>query len=71
MVALGTMDLAIEGFGCKAWDIEVAAPLIAGAGGVATNWRGEPIGSNGGQLVVAGDRACLDEALVALRRSAK
>jgi histidinol phosphatase-like enzyme (inositol monophosphatase family) len=71
MVALGTMDLAIEGFVCKAWDIEVAAPLIAGAGGVATNWRGEPIGSNGGQLVVAGDRACLDEALVALRRSAK
>jgi len=71
MVALGKMDLAIEGFGCKAWDIEVAAPLIAGAGGLATNWRGEPIGKNGGQLVVAGDRACLEEALVALRRSAK
>jgi len=71
MVALGMMDLAIEGFGCKAWDIEVAAPLIAGAGGLATNWRGEPLGRNGGQIVVAGDRACLEEALVALRRSAK
>lgn len=71
MVAMGTMDLAIEGACCKAWDIEVAQPLIEGAGGVAVNWRGEPIGRKGGQLVVAGDRACLDEALVALRRSAK
>ncbi len=71
MVALGKMDLAIEGFGCKSWDIEVAQPLIEGAGGVATNWRGDPIGRNGGQLVVAGDRECLEEALVALRRSAK
>jgi histidinol phosphatase-like enzyme (inositol monophosphatase family) len=71
MVAMGKMDLAIEGFGCKSWDIEVAQPLIEGAGGVAVNWRGDPIGRNGGQLVVAGDRDCLDEALVALRRSAK
>jgi histidinol phosphatase-like enzyme (inositol monophosphatase family) len=71
MVAMGKMDLAIEGFGCKAWDIEVAQPLIEGAGGVATNWRGGPIGRQGGQLVVAGDRECLEEALVALRRSAK
>jgi len=71
MVALGMMDLSIEGMCCKAWDVEVAAPLIAGAGGLATNWRGEPIGKTGGQLVVAGDRACLEEALVALRRSAK
>jgi histidinol phosphatase-like enzyme (inositol monophosphatase family) len=71
MVALGRMDLSIEGSVCKAWDIEVAQPLIEGAGGVAVNWRGEPIGRKGGQLVVAGDPACLDEALVALRRSAK
>ncbi|HVK42777.1 MAG TPA: histidinol-phosphatase, partial [Phenylobacterium sp.] len=28
-------------------------------------------GQNGGQIAIAGDRACLDEALVALRRSAK
>jgi histidinol phosphatase-like enzyme (inositol monophosphatase family) len=71
MVALGKMDLSIEGVCCKAWDIEVALPLIQGAGGLAVNWRGEPIGRKGGQLVVAGDPACLDEALVALRRSAK
>ncbi|WP_304171115.1 histidinol-phosphatase [Phenylobacterium aquaticum] len=70
MVAAGTVDLVVESRVCKCWDIEVAVPLIEGAGGVVTNWRGEPIGRQGGQIVMAGDRACLDEALVALKRSA-
>ena len=70
LTALGTMDLVIEGQALKAWDIEAAMPLIAGAGGIMTDWRGEPIGRNGGQMIIAGDRACLDEALVALQRSA-
>ena len=39
--------------------------------GRATDWRGKPVCSYGGQVAVAGDRACLEEALVALRRSAK
>lgn len=70
MVAAGKMDLVIEA-GLKVWDIEAAIPVIAGAGGLVTDWRGAPIGGQGGQMVIAGDRACLDEALVALRRSAK
>lgn len=70
LVALGTMDLVIEGAALKAWDVEAAIPLIAGAGGHMTNWRGEPVGSKGGQIIIAGDRACLDQALVALQRSA-
>jgi len=69
MVAAGTMDMVIEA-GLKSWDIEAAIPVIAGAGGLTTDWRGEPVGQHGGQIVIAGDRACLDEALVALRRSA-
>ena len=69
MVAAGTMDLVIEA-GLKSWDIEAAIPVIAGAGGLTTDWRGDPVGQHGGQIVIAGDRACLDEALVALRRSA-
>jgi len=69
MVAAGTMDMVIEA-GLKAWDIDAAIPLIEGAGGVVTDWRGAPVGSHGGQIVIAGDRACLEEALVALRRSA-
>jgi histidinol phosphatase-like enzyme (inositol monophosphatase family) len=70
MVAAGTMDLVVEA-GLKAWDIDAAIPVIAGAGGLTTDWRGRPVGPNGGQVAIAGDRACLDEALVALRRSAR
>jgi histidinol phosphatase-like enzyme (inositol monophosphatase family) len=70
MVALGRLDLVVEA-GLKAWDIDAAIPVLAGAGGMVTNWRGEPIGGVGGQMAVAGDRACLEEALVALKRSAK
>jgi histidinol phosphatase-like enzyme (inositol monophosphatase family) len=70
MVAQGTMDLVVEA-GLKAWDIEAAIPVVEGAGGLVTNWRGQPVGQSGGQIAIAGDRACLDEALVALRRSAK
>ena len=69
-VAAGTMDLVVEA-GLKAWDIDAAIPVIEGAGGVVTDWRGAPVGAHGGQVAVAGDRACLEEALVALRRSAK
>jgi histidinol phosphatase-like enzyme (inositol monophosphatase family) len=70
MVALGTLDLVIEA-ALKPWDIEAAIPVIAGAGGLVTNWRGEPVGREAGQVAIAGDPACLEEALVALRRSAK
>ncbi len=70
MVAAGTMDMVIEA-GLKAWDIEAAIPVLEGAGGLVTDWRGRPVGGEGGQVVLAGDRACLEEALVALRRSAK
>jgi len=69
MVALGALDMVIEA-GLKSWDIECALPLIEGAGGVVTDWRGQPVGQHGGQVVIAGDRACLDEALVALKRAA-
>jgi histidinol phosphatase-like enzyme (inositol monophosphatase family) len=69
MVAAGTLDMVLEA-GLAPWDIEAAVPLIAGAGGLVTDWRGEPIGRHGGQVAIAGDRACLEAALVALRRAA-
>ncbi|AZS22043.1 MULTISPECIES: histidinol-phosphatase [unclassified Caulobacter] len=70
MVAMGKMDMVIEA-GLKSWDIEAAIPVVEGAGGMVTNWRGEPVGPNGGQMVISGDRRPLDEALVSLKRSAK
>jgi histidinol phosphatase-like enzyme (inositol monophosphatase family) len=69
MVALGRMDLVMES-NLKPWDWEPLVPVVEGAGGVVTNWRGgKPDYS--GQIAAAGDRACLDEALVALKRAAK
>jgi histidinol phosphatase-like enzyme (inositol monophosphatase family) len=66
MVAAGTIDLVVE-TRLKAWDIDAAIPVIAGAGGFTTDWTGAPVGAFGGRVAIAGDQACLDEALVALR----
>lgn len=65
MVAMGTLDLVVE-TNLKAWDIEAAIPLLQGAGGFVTDWRGEPIGASGGQMVIAGDRRVLNAALALL-----
>ena len=62
MVAMGTLDLVVE-TGLKAWDIDAAIPVLAGAGGVITDWRGEAVGQHGGKVAIAGDRRVLDEAL--------
>lgn len=70
MVAGGTIDLVVEA-GLKSWDIDAAIPVIEGAGGHVTDWRGETVGQFGGQVAIAGDKALLDEALVALKRAAK
>jgi histidinol phosphatase-like enzyme (inositol monophosphatase family) len=69
MVALGALDLVVE-TGLKAWDIEAAIPLLEGAGGLVTDWRGEPIGPRGGQMAIAGDRRVLTEALTLLQPGA-
>jgi len=70
MVAAGTVDLVVESR-LKSWDVEAAVPLIAGAGGLVTDWRGAPIGRHGGQMAIAANRPLLDEALEALRGAAR
>lgn len=70
LAALGGIDLVVE-TGLKRWDIEPCIPVIEGAGGVVTDWTGAPLSDAGlnarGQVLAAGDRACLDEALDVLR----
>ncbi|MBI5940035.1 MAG: histidinol-phosphatase [Caulobacterales bacterium] len=70
MVAAGTMDLALD-TGLKVWDAEAPIAVIEGAGGVVTHWDGTEANSDSGKFAFAGDRACLDEALVALKRAAR
>lgn len=69
MVAMGSLDLVVE-TGLKSWDIEAAVPVLAGAGGMITDWRGAPVGRNGGQVAIAGDRALLDQAIEILKPAA-
>jgi histidinol phosphatase-like enzyme (inositol monophosphatase family) len=67
-LAAGTIDMVIES-GLKSHDVAALFPVIEGAGGVVTDWRGNPA-KLGGQIVAAANRKILDEALVSLRRSA-
>ena len=69
MVALGTMDIALE-TGLKPWDIEAIIPVIENAGGIVTNWHGDRVGPEAGQVIAASSRALLDEALGHLSPSA-
>ena len=54
-LALGGVDLVIES-GLKSWDVGALIPVVSGAGGVITNWRGGPA-HEGGQLVAAANPA--------------
>ncbi|KCZ90039.1 inositol monophosphatase family protein [Hyphomonas johnsonii] len=67
-LAGGTIDLVAES-GLKAWDVAALIPVVRGAGGIATDWRGnEP--KLGGQIVCASSDGVMEQALLALRRSA-
>jgi fructose-1,6-bisphosphatase/inositol monophosphatase family enzyme len=65
MVAAGSLDLVVEA-SLKAWDIDAAIPVLAGAGGAVADWTGAPVGQRGGRVILAGDRPLLDEAVGAL-----
>ncbi len=67
-LAAGTLDLVAEA-GLQSWDTAALVPVVRGAGGLATDWRGQPAGL-GGQIVCASSEPVLEQALLALRRSA-
>jgi len=67
-LAAGTIDMVTE-TGLKAHDVAALIPVIEGAGGVVTDWRGNAP-QLGGQIAAAANRRILDEALVSLKRSA-
>jgi myo-inositol-1(or 4)-monophosphatase len=64
MLAAGHVDLVIE-TELKPYDVLPLMPIITGAGGVITNWEGEPPHS-GGRVVAAGDRRVHADALAVL-----
>jgi myo-inositol-1(or 4)-monophosphatase len=64
MLAAGHLDLVIE-TELKPFDIAALVPIITGAGGVVTNWDGEPA-QNGGRIIAAGDPRVHEAALKVL-----
>ncbi|MBP7705241.1 MAG: histidinol-phosphatase [Caulobacter sp.] len=69
MVAMGKLDLALD-TGLKRWDVGGVIPVVEGAGGLVTDWYGRPARIDSGKFAFAGDAACLEAALVTLKRSA-
>ena len=65
MVAAGRMDVVVEA-GLKAWDVDAAIPVLAGAGGVIADWTGAPVGAEGGRILIAGDQGLIAPAAALL-----
>jgi fructose-1,6-bisphosphatase/inositol monophosphatase family enzyme len=66
LLAAGFIDLVLEA-GLKPYDFCAMVPIVEGAGGVATDWRGMDLDlASDGRVLVAGDRAAHQAALVLL-----
>jgi inositol-phosphate phosphatase/L-galactose 1-phosphate phosphatase/histidinol-phosphatase len=56
LLAAGFIDLVLEA-SLKPYDFCAMVPIVEGAGGVATDWRGEALDlASDGRILVAGDR---------------
>ena len=53
LLAMGQIDLVIEA-GLNAYDVQGPIGVVQGAGGIVTDWQGNPA-HNGGQIIAAGD----------------
>lgn len=66
LLALGHIDVIVE-CDLKPWDWAALLPVIAGAGGVVTDWAGQPPRVDGdGRIVAVGDPALLAQVVAAL-----
>ncbi len=63
LLAIGHIDLVIE-YGLKLYDFAALVPIVAGAGGVMTDWQGKPLtGASQGDVIAAGDERALKQTL--------
>jgi len=66
MVAAGFIDLVVER-GLGIYDYMALVPVIEGAGGHITDWRGRSLSMESeGDVIAAGDRRLLDQAIATL-----
>ena len=63
LLALGQLDIIAEA-DLKVWDWAALAPIVEGAGGSLTDWRGRPLRPDGdGRALAVGDRTLLGSAV--------
>jgi myo-inositol-1(or 4)-monophosphatase len=66
LLALGQIDVIVE-CDLKPWDWAALLPVIVGAGGVVTDWQGQPLRVDGdGRVIAVGDPALLPAVVRAL-----
>ena len=69
LIAMGFGDVLVES-NLQPYDFCAAVPVIEGAGGVITDWNGDQLTINSGDLVIAsGDARCHAEGLDVLKRA--
>lgn len=66
LLAMGYIDLIAES-SLRAWDVAALIPVVEGAGGVVSDWDGNPVAAEGGSLIAAGDARVHAEAVKMLR----
>lgn len=67
LLASGFADIVVEA-DLAPYDHLAHAPIIAGAGGVMTDWQGRPTGlESDGRVICAGDRRCHEQAISLLQ----
>lgn len=64
LIAAGQIDLVIEA-GLQAYDVQAPIAVIEAAGGIVTNWQGDPV-LDGGQVLAAANRDLHARALALL-----
>jgi myo-inositol-1(or 4)-monophosphatase len=64
MLAMGFVDIVVEGV-FKHWDIAAVIPLVQGAGGIITNWQGDPW-RDGDEVLACGDTRIHQQAVALL-----
>jgi myo-inositol-1(or 4)-monophosphatase len=62
LLAMGYIDVIAES-SLKAWDVAALIPVVEGAGGVVSDWNGNPVPPEGGHLIAAGDARVHAEAV--------
>ncbi len=65
MLAAGHVDCVVEA-GVQPYDVVALIPVVEGAGGIMTNWKGGDA-SKGGDVIACGDKRLHEEVLARLR----